>query len=105
MLHHPVHWSTQKAACEALTSGRYRFIHHLSFPDGASVKNGIPRDKFAVYYNSFDNAEALTRTYPSVFSILLGILFEGSFYVDKTLSMGLSLSCYIFERFRQLLNG
>ncbi|CAJ0964681.1 unnamed protein product [Ranitomeya imitator] len=42
-------------------SGKYRLIHHLSYPKGMSVNDGIPSDETAVTYISFDKAVDLVR--------------------------------------------
>ena len=35
---------------------------------------------------------------------LLGILFEGKYWVDKNLPMGCSISCSLFEKFATFLH-
>ncbi|CAJ0956919.1 unnamed protein product [Ranitomeya imitator] len=42
-------------------AGKYRLIHHLSYPKGMSVNDGIPSDETAVTYISFDKAVDLVR--------------------------------------------
>ncbi|OCT74287.1 hypothetical protein XELAEV_18033247mg [Xenopus laevis] len=41
--------------------GSYRLIHHLSFPSGESVNDGIGRELSSVSYASFDNAVAVVQ--------------------------------------------
>lgn len=103
--------------------GKYWLIHHLSFPSGASVNNGIPKELCTVQYTSFDqavcmvqgcgtgafmakcNIELAFRLLPihgKDFS-LLGIHFEGQLYFDTCLPMGCSLSCTLFELFSSML--
>lgn len=36
--------------------GEYRLIHHLSYPHGDSVNDGIPSELVSVHYTSFDSA-------------------------------------------------
>ncbi|XP_072037394.1 uncharacterized protein [Amphiura filiformis] len=44
---------------EKRTPGEYRLIQHLSFPEGASINDGIPQELCKVEYTSFDEAVAL----------------------------------------------
>ncbi|KAM9323893.1 complement factor B-like [Gastrophryne carolinensis] len=41
--------------------GKFRLIHHLSFPKGGSVNDGIDRELSSVAYTSFDFALAMVR--------------------------------------------
>ncbi|OCT57189.1 hypothetical protein XELAEV_18003887mg [Xenopus laevis] len=41
--------------------GSFRLIHHLSFPSGDSVNDGIGRELSSVSYASFDNAVAVVQ--------------------------------------------
>ncbi|CAJ0949278.1 unnamed protein product [Ranitomeya imitator] len=41
--------------------GKYRLIHHLSYPKGRSVNDGIPDDDTAVTYIPFDRAVEMGR--------------------------------------------
>lgn len=43
--------------------GQYRMIHHLSYPKGGSVNDGIDPQSCAVTYTSFDAAVAWVRRY------------------------------------------
>ena len=98
--------------------GQFRVIHHLSFPEGASVNDGIPKVMTTVRYTSIQEAvEAivsikgncfLAKTdIESAFRIvpinpkhyaLLGMRWGDNFYFDRCLPMGLSQSCSIFEK-------
>ena len=99
--------------------GQYRVIHHLSFPKGHSVNDGIPFDSATVKYASVGQAihhivETGPRCYlaktdiQSAFRIipvcpsdypLLGFQWRDQYYYDRCLPMGCSSSCAIFEKF------
>lgn len=101
----------------------FRLIHHLSYPDGASINDFIPDELCSVSYTTVDDAIKqikklgksclLAKTdIASAFRILpvhpddhelLGIQFNGYFYYDKCLPMGCSISCSIFETFSTAL--
>lgn len=98
---------------------KFRLIHHLSHPKVASVNNGIDPQVCAVTYTSFDAAVAWVRRYgrgtllakvdvESAFRLLpvhpgymhlLGCKWQGSYFVDRCLPMGCSISCALFETF------
>ena len=101
------------------TAGDFRVIHHLSYPEGTSINDGIPQNLCSVNYQTIDDAIKLIQYYgpsallaksdiehsfklipihPSDFE-LLGFAIDGKFYFDKTLPMGLSFSCNLFEKF------
>lgn len=104
-------------------ANKFRLIHHLSFPKGASVNDGIDPELCSVVYTSFDAAvdwvkrfgkgallaktdiEAAFRLLPVHPESLrfLGCFWEGGFYVDRCLPMGCSLSCAYFEAFSSFL--
>lgn len=97
--------------------GEFRLIHHLSYPAGSSVNDGIPKELATVRYATIDDAIRLVKSLgngcflaktdiKSAFRIipiaprdfpLLGIEWQGKFYFDKCLPMGCSSSCQIFE--------
>jgi hypothetical protein len=99
--------------------GEYRVIHHLSCPNQLSVNDGIPQDMCTVQYQTIDDAVSLLKFHGkgSLMSKtdletsyrlvpinekdheLLGFTVDGTFYYDKTLPMGLSYSCNLFEKF------
>lgn len=101
----------------------FRLIHHLSYPDGASINDFIPDELCSVSYATVDDAIKqikklgrnclLAKTdIASAFRILpvhpddhelLGIQFKGAFYYDRCLPMGCSISCSIFETFSTAL--
>ncbi|KAM9329431.1 uncharacterized protein PAF06_002473 [Gastrophryne carolinensis] len=103
--------------------GKFRLIHHLSFPRGRSVNDGIDRELSSVSYTSFDFALDMVREagpgalmaktdIESAFRLLpvhpdslylLGCFFEGGYYVDRCLPMGCSISCADFEAFSSFL--
>ena len=103
--------------------GEFRLIHHLSYPKGSSVNDAIPRDLATVNYASIDdsinaimtlgkgcfmaktdikNAFRIIPINPNDYP-LMGLHHKGKFYYDKTLAMGLSSSCSIFESFSTAL--
>ena len=103
--------------------GTYRLIHHLSFPNHDSVNSNIPRSVTSVHYASVDQAARLVvdkghgcymgktdikdafrllPISPSCYPLLL-MHFQGSYFYDKCLPMGLSISCNYFERFSSAL--
>ncbi|KAM4038547.1 uncharacterized protein ACNLHF_016903 [Anomaloglossus baeobatrachus] len=103
--------------------GKFRLIHHLSYPRGRSVNDGIPAELCSVVYTSFDEAirwvkkcgkgalmaktdiESAFRLLPvhSDCVRLLGCFWEGAYFVDRCLPMGCSISCAFFETFSSFL--
>ncbi|XP_077338353.1 uncharacterized protein LOC143983017 [Lithobates pipiens] len=103
--------------------GKFRLIHHLSFPKGGSVNDFIDPEACTVSYTSFDAAVRWVRRYgrgalmakadvESAFRLLpvhpdsfrlLGCHWRGKFYVDLCLPMGCSISCAYFEAFSSFL--
>ena len=99
--------------------GEFRLIHHLSFPKGSSVNDGIPDYKCTVKYATIDTAIQMIKklgqgcflaktdiesafrllpVHPSDYH-LLGIKWREKYYYDLCLPMGCSSSCNLFERF------
>ena len=97
----------------------FRLIHHLSFPKGSSVNDGIPPEHTNVYYATIDEAIKLIRSagpgyflaktdiknafriipiHPSDYN-LLGMQWRGLHYYDRCMPMGCSSSCLTFETF------
>jgi hypothetical protein len=91
----------------------------LSHPSENSVNGYIDSDVYKVKFSSFDSvlsmiyklgcrakigkidisqAFRLLIIHPSDFD-LLGIYFEGYYYIDKCLPMGCAISCSLFEKF------
>ncbi|KAM4794908.1 uncharacterized protein WCC33_000060 [Rhinophrynus dorsalis] len=104
--------------------GQFRLIHHLSYPKGESVNDGIDKEESRVQYASFDRALSLVRSagrgclmaksdIKSAFRLLpihpecyhlLGCSLLGSFFFDMCLPMGCAISCYYFEVFSSFLD-
>ncbi|XP_062593378.1 uncharacterized protein LOC134254854 [Saccostrea cucullata] len=104
--------------------GDYRVIHHLSFPEGSSINDGIDREHSAVSYQTIDDAVKLIKQFgkgallsktdiehgynnipihPSDHE-LLGFAIGKDIYFDKTLPMGLSFARKLFEKFSTALH-
>lgn len=100
-------------------SNDYRVIHHLSFPSGTSINDSIPQELKTVSYQTVDDASKLLLRFgkgalkaksdiehayksipvhPDDYE-LLGFKIADQFYFDRTLPMGLSYSCQLFEKF------
>ena len=99
--------------------GEFRVIHHLSYPKGASINDGIPKHLSTVKYSSVGQAISniiqkgqgsyMAKTdIKSAFRIipvnpsdyhLLGFYWDSGYYYDRCLPMGCSSSCAIFEAF------
>ena len=104
---------------EKKTPGEYRVIHHLSYPIGSSINDGIPREYASVHYTTISDAIDVILSYgkncylaksdvKSAFRIipihpkdypLLGMKWNNHYYFDRCLPMGASSSCAIFEKF------
>ena len=105
--------------------GKFRLIHDLSYPkhSHSSINASIPKDQCTVKYLLLDHviellqnngqgalmaktdikeAFRLVPMAPQAYH-LLGFQFQGNFYYDKMLPMGLSTSCAIFEKFSSAL--
>ena len=103
--------------------GQFRVIHHLSYPHGHSVNDGISRESSSVHYATVGQAIQhiltsgqgcyLAKTdIKSAFRIipvapadyhLLWFHWDGLYYYDRCLPMGCSSSCSIFESFSSAL--
>ena len=101
------------------TPGEFRVIHHESYPTGSSVNDGIPKSLTSVKYATIQNAIQHIKSFGSscflaktdiqdAFWIipihpksyhLTGIFWQGKYYYYKSLPMGSSISCSLFERF------
>ena len=104
--------------------GKFRRIHHLSFPDGYSVNDHIPQVEKTVHYQRVDDAvQAIYRSGPeswlaktdiaSAYRIvpvhpddyrLLGMEWEGHYFYDRCLPMGCASACAIFQRFSDAIS-
>lgn len=100
-------------------AGHYRIIHDLSYPGESSVNANIPDAAKSVQYETLDHVISLlensgTTSYMAKADILeayrqvpihpesyglLGFQFQGEYYIDICLPMGLACSCAIFEEF------
>ena len=103
--------------------GSHRIILDLSSPRGVSINDGILKEDFTVRYTSFDDAVDLVRhlgkdcelgkmdikhafrlcpVSPFDWS-LLGMYWNGAFYIDTRLPFGSRSSPYIFNTFADAL--
>lgn len=108
---------------EKSTPGKYRVIHHLSYPCGSSINDGIvPKNRFVEYSNVMDavslvqncgkgsfmakcdvkKAYRIMPIHPDEYNLFV-LNYDGKFYYDKSLEMGLSSACRIFEEFSTAL--
>lgn len=113
-----------KKAVPGKTERELRVIHHLSFPEGDSVNDGIPPENSSVKYATIDDVidyatehadedlyaaktdiEAAFRLLPvsPLDRHLLGFHCNGEYYMDTCLPFGCSSSCKIFEEFSTAL--
>ena len=99
--------------------GEFRLIHHLSFPKGSSLNDGISPENTRVTYATVADAIRFNKSVGSgcflaktdikkAFRIipinpqdyhLLGICWKGLYYYDRAMPMGCSSSCKTFETF------
>ena len=105
------------------TPGKFRMIHHLSWPDQGSVNEGIDPSLRKVKYSSFDDAVSriaefgsgalmaksdiesafrLLPIHPGDFQ-LLGLKNNDLYYVDKCLPMGAASAPALFETFSSFI--
>ena len=90
--------------------GEYRVIHHLSFPEGSSVNDGISQEHKTVHYQNIDCAIQLIKRFSrgsflSKTDVLhaykvvpvaknsykfLGFKVGNAYFYDKTLATGFS---------------
>ncbi|XP_021347069.1 uncharacterized protein LOC110454687 isoform X1 [Mizuhopecten yessoensis] len=102
----------------------FRVIHHLSFPEGSSINDGIAPENSTVVYQTIDQAIQLIKHYgpnsflaktdiESAFRLipihpddyeLLGFKIDDKFYFDRVLPMGCSISCRLFEAFSSAIH-
>ena len=103
--------------------GEFRLIHHLSYPKGCSVNDGISSEYTSVSYATISDAIQqiklagagcfLSKTdIKNAFRIipilpqgyyLLGMKWQGMYYYDRSMPMGCSSSCKTFETFSSAL--
>ena len=99
------------------TPGEFRLIHHLSYPRGSSVNDGIFPEHCSVSYATISDAiQHIKAAGPGCFLAktdiknafriipihsqdhgLLGIRWKGLYYYDRCMAMGCSSSCRTFE--------
>ena len=110
---------------EKKSKGQYRLIHHLSYPkNGDSINSSIDKQYTHVKYISFDSAiEMVQKAGPSAvlqkddvisaFSLLplspqdfrfTGFKFQSSYYIEKMMPMGASISCATWDAFSALIH-
>lgn len=109
---------------EKSQKGKFRLIHHLSFPEGESVNDYISDQEATVTYTTFDQAvEQVAKLgkgaliakadLKDAFRLLpincddfnlLGFTLGGDFFFDMALPMGLKISCRYFELFSTFLD-
>ena len=101
----------------------YRLIHHLSYPLGSSINDGISDINKTVQYETLDiaifyinklasgillaksdleSAFRIIPIHPQDYE-LLGMEIAGKFYYDRCLPMGCAISCQ-FEKLRSALH-
>lgn len=105
------------------SDGGWRLITHLSHPDNNSVNSYIEPALCKVSYSTLDsildkiyalgsNVSLAKMDVKSAFRLLIvnpadfdlmGIKFNGYYFVDKALAMGCSLSCKLFNTFANFL--
>lgn len=99
--------------------GKWRLILDLSYPEGASVNDGIPKDQFSMQYISVDDAirfivelgpgalmakidiASAYRLIPihPLDRFLLGMKWRDQFFVDLALPFGLRSAPYLFSQY------
>ena len=109
---------------EKSTPGSYRLIHDLSYPRGDdSINSTIPKHLTSVSYQNIETVISLVKKHgrhclmakadiedafrlicvsPSDYH-LLGFFWDDSYFYDRSLAMGCSSACQIFERFSSSL--
>ena len=105
------------------TPSEFRLIHHLSYPKGSSVNDGISSEFSSVRYSTIadtirhiravgtgcfssetdiKNAFRIIPVHPTDYN-LLGMKSRDQYYFDKYMPMGCSSSCHTFELFSSAL--
>ena len=104
--------------------GDFRLIQHLSYPENNSINDFIDKDHCSVQYSSVDEAACLINRHKTFARLsqcdvkaafrllpiaphdfdLLGIKFQGEYYLNKMLPMGASISCALWEKFAKALH-
>lgn len=112
-------WVSPLGVVPKKAPGKFRLIHHLSFPKGSSVNDDIPPEHTSVHYATIDGAIKLIKSAgPDCFLVktdiknafriipihfndygFLGMQWRGLYYCDRCMPMGCSSSCLTFETF------
>ena len=102
-------WISPLGLIPKKVQGKFRLIHHLSFPTGLSVNDGISSDHTIQLIKSagpgcflaktdVKNAFRIIPIHPDDYD-LLGMQWRVLFYYDRCMPMGCSSSCLTFEMF------
>ena len=102
-------WISPLGLIPKKVQGKFRLIHHLSFPTGLSVNDGISSDHTILLIKSagpgcflaktdVKNAFRIIPIHPDDYG-LLGMQWRGLYYYDRCMPMGCSSSCLTFEMF------
>ena len=114
---HPVGVVPKKHSVE------WRTIYHLSYPEGDSINDHIPKDPYSLQYVRVDDAISILQSLgpgsymaktdlKSAFRLipihpddwnLLGVYWKAHYYVDLYLPFGLRSSPYIFNQLSDAL--
>ena len=93
--------------------GEFRLIHHLSYPKGTSINDGISSENLSVHYATIQDAIRFIKlTGPGCFLArtdiknafriipinprdyhLLGIKWNGQYFYNRFMPMGCASSC------------
>ncbi|XP_048578830.1 uncharacterized protein LOC125560693 isoform X2 [Nematostella vectensis] len=104
-------------------SADWRTIYHLSFPEGDSINDGIPKDPYSLQYVRVDDAISILTSLgkgafmaktdlKSAFRLipihpndwnLLGVRWESRYYVDLYLPFGLRSAPFLFNQLSEAL--
>ena len=99
-------------------TSEWRTIYHLSYPEGASINDFIPKDPYSLQYVRVDDAISILKCLgpgcfmaktdlKSAFRLipihpddwhLLGIYWKAQYFVDMYLPFGLRSTPYIFKQ-------
>ena len=98
----------KKHSCE------WRTIYHLSYPQGDSINDHIPKDPYSLSYVRVDDAiniiqslgrgAFMAKTDLKYWS-LLGIYWQSQYYVDMYLPFGLRSAPFLFNQLSDALES
>ena len=102
-------WISPLGLIPKKVQGKFRLIHHLSFPTGLSVNDGISSDHTILLIKSagpgcflaktdVKNAFRIIPIHPDDYG-LPGMQWRGLYYYDRCMPMACSSSCLTFEMF------